>query len=191
MCSQVGCEFFLTKNFTRCEWRMHPTIIISWWLKENCGLNRLIFKWPWSWCHDWWRPSVGPLRLSNGSLTEDPKIMSETMAKKFSSVYFARNFNYPAPHQAFCGNLWSTMITYESACKTLSTLDIEASIGPHGFHPKLLSSCKPLQYPICLIFRKSVQCGDLPAQWQITSPLFKKGLRNTLRNYRSINFRLL
>ena len=49
--------------------------------------------------------SVGPLRLSNLSLTVDPKIMSETFANEFSSVYFTGNLNSLAPHQAFCCNL--------------------------------------------------------------------------------------
>ena len=59
--------------------------------------------------------------------------MSETFAIKFSSVYLTGNFSFPAPHQAFYGN-------YGSVCRRLSTLDVEGSMGPDGFHPKLLSS---------------------------------------------------
>ena len=66
-----------------------------------------------------WQPLVGPLRLSNG-LTEDPKIMCETFADEFSSVYFTGNLSSHVPYQAFCGNLGSILITYESACKRLS-----------------------------------------------------------------------
>ena len=51
--------------------------------------------------------------MVNGSLTEDLKIMSETFANEFSSAYFTGNFNPPDPHQAFCGNLGSIVITYE------------------------------------------------------------------------------
>ena len=43
------------------------------------------------------RPSVGPLRYSNGSLTADPKIMCEIFANEFSSVYFTGNLNSSAP----------------------------------------------------------------------------------------------
>ena len=64
--------------------------------------------------------------------------MSDTFAKKFSSVYFVGNFNSPAPHQAFCGSLGLIVITCESVCKRLSTVDVEASMRPGGFQPKLL-----------------------------------------------------
>ena len=67
--------------------------------------------------------------------------MSETFADEFSSVYFIGNLNFPASHQTFCGNLGSILVTYESICKRLSTLDIEASMGPDSFHYNLLSSC--------------------------------------------------
>ena len=60
-------------------------------------------------------------------------------SERIASVYFTGNLSSPAPHQAFCGNLGSIVITYESVCKRLSTLDVEASMGPDGFNPKLLS----------------------------------------------------
>ena len=65
--------------------------------------------------------------------------MSESLANEFSFVYFTGNLNSPAPHQVFCDNLVSIVITYESVCKRLSTFDVEASMGPDGFHPKLLN----------------------------------------------------
>ena len=122
---------------------------------------------------------IGPLRLGNGSLTEYPKIMSETFTNEFSSVYFTGNLNSPAVHQALCGKLGSIVIINESVCWSLSILDVEASMGPDGFHPKLLSSCQAFAYPIYLIFKKFLQCDKLP--------LFKKGSRYSSLNYRPIN----
>ena len=84
-------------------------------------------------------------------MAEDPKIISETFVNEFSSVYFTGNWSFPAPHQASCGNLGSIVITNESVCKRLSTLDVEASMGSDGFHPKLLSSCQAVAYHIYLI----------------------------------------
>ena len=80
-------------------------------------------------------------RFGNESLSEDLNIMSETSVNDISSVYFIENLNSHAPHQAFCGNLLKIVIPYEFVCKRLSTLDVEASMGPDGFHTKLLSSC--------------------------------------------------
>ena len=61
--------------------------------------------------------------------------MSETFANEISSVYFTGPLGSPALHQEFCGNLESTVITYKSVCKRLSTLDVEVSMEPDGFYP--------------------------------------------------------
>ena len=92
--------------------------------------------------------------------------MSETFTDDFSSVYFTGNVNSPAVHQVFCGNWRSVVTTYESVFKRLSTLDVASSMGPDGFHPKLLSSCQANAYPIYQIKKKKkkIQYGQLPTQ---------------------------
>ena len=88
-------------------------------------------------------------------MTEDLKIVSETFANELSYFYFTANLSSPSPHQAFCGNLGSVVITYESVCKRLLSLDVEASMGPDGFHPKLLTSYQAVAYLIYLFKKKS------------------------------------
>ena len=79
--------------------------------------------------------------------------MSEMLGNEFSSVYFTGNLNSASPHQAFCGNLESIVINYESVCKGLSTLDVEATIEHDGFPPLLQSSCQAAAFPFYLIFK--------------------------------------
>ena len=64
--------------------------------------------------------------------------MSETFANEFSSVYFTGPLGSPALHQEFCGNLESTVITYKSVCKRLSTIAVEDDMKPNVFHSKFL-----------------------------------------------------
>ena len=59
-----------------------------------------------------------------------PARISFTFVNEFSYVYFTGNLSFLAPYQAFCGNLGSIVITYESFFKRLSTLDVEASMRP-------------------------------------------------------------
>ena len=89
--------------------------------------------------------------MSNGSLREDPKIISETFANRFSSVYFTGSLNSSALRQAFCGNMGSIVITYECVCKRISSLDVEASMEHDGFHHTLLSSYQAVAYHINII----------------------------------------
>ena len=63
---------------------------------------------------------MGPYTVSE-SLTVSPKIVSETFANEFSYVYFTENLFSPAFHKAFCCNLGSIVISYESVCKRLAT----------------------------------------------------------------------
>ena len=135
------------------------------------------------------QPSVGPLRLDDGSLSMDPIIMGERFADGFSSVYSTAPLDNPANHQTYDGFLDSVHISLQSISNRLSSLDVETSMGPDGLHPRLLKSCNSLAYPLYLICQKSLQCGNLPAQWKVSTviPLFKKGSRYSPLNYRPIS----
>ena len=45
------------------------------------------------------RPTVGPLSLATGELTDDAKLMSECLADAFVSVYTSTVPSSPASHQ--------------------------------------------------------------------------------------------
>ena len=88
-------------------------------------------------------------------MTEDPKIMYKNFTNEFSSVYFTRNLNSPAPHQGFCNNLKSIVFTLLNLFLRGYQL-LTMKLGPDDFDPTLLSSCQAVAYLIYLIFKKSL-----------------------------------
>ena len=107
-------------------------------------------------------PSVGLLRQDNGELTADCSVMAELFASSFFSVYTTQDLNAPFPHQVSDATIDDVEITLEDVRVRLSSLDVNSSMGPDGFHPYILKSCPNLAIPLHAIFRKSVSRGKLP-----------------------------
>ena len=101
-------------------------------------------------------------------------------AEKYKNIYFSFINQYKKSYIdrfidnmiELLPNIWLMFQTnlsdysYRLVISFLSTVDVEASMGPNGFHPKLLSSWQAVAYPIYLMFKNPLQCGQLPAQWK-------------------------
>ena len=62
--------------------------------------------------------------------------------------------------------------------------------GPDGIHGKILKNCSSsLAYPLSLIFKLSYNTGCIPREWRVGNvvPVFKKGNKNCVNNYRPIS----
>ena len=137
------------------------------------------------------RPSVGPLQLSSGQLSDDPSCMAEIFAESFSSVYSRSIPSEPSPHQQFHeSSLEHIAISREDVLKSLLELDGNSAMGPDDIHPLLLKKCADqLAQPLMTIFNRSLREGTLPDSWKrsLVVPLFKKGVRSDPLNYRPIS----
>ena len=137
------------------------------------------------------RPSVGPLKLSSGKLSDDPAHMSEVFAESFASVYTRSVPANPHQHQKSNGTALSTCtITKENVLRVLLDVDGSSAMGPDEVHPLLLKNCaQQLAYPLSVIFNRSFQEGTLPSDWKtsLVIPIFKKGSRYEPLNYRPIS----
>jgi len=78
---------------------------------------------------------------------------------------------------------------YEVLSK-LSKLRPDKAAGPDNLLPRFLIQIKDLiAYPLYLLFRKSLDNGCVPEDWKCANvcPVFKKGSRNKVDNYRPIS----
>ena len=136
-------------------------------------------------------PTVGPLRLADGSLTDDALCMAETLASAFESVYVdTLPSSEPAEHQRVDCEMPPVEINIEDVMYILKSLDPSSAAGPDSIHPRLLKSCaSQLAYPLLKIFQLSLQQCHLPNEWKksIVIPIFKKGSRFTPLNYRPVS----
>ena len=72
----------------------------------------------------------------------------------------------------------------------LKKLDANKAPGPDGIHGKILKNCATsIAYPLYLIFNKSFQTGYIPNDWKLANvvPVFKKGEKTLVENYRPIS----
>ena len=136
------------------------------------------------------RPSVCPLRLDSGQLSNDPVILSECFAEAFSAVYNRVSPTNPAPHQSYEGRISDVVITVDTIKSALANLDGNSAMGPDGLHPYFLKSCSSeLAHPLSIIFNRSLREGVVPEQWKQSTviPTFKKGTRYNPLNYRPVS----
>ena len=72
----------------------------------------------------------------------------------------------------------------------LKASDANKAPGPDGIHGKILKNCAlSISYPLYLIFNKSFQTGFIPNDWKHANvvPVFKKGDKSLVENYRPIS----
>ena len=121
------------------------------------------------------RPSIGPIRLDSGRLTDAPGEMVEVFASSFASVYTKQSPKNPYPYQCFDGSIDPISFPVERVLKVLQNLDGNTSMGPDNLHPILLKCCATqLAYPLHLIFTRSLSEGRIPSDWKSTMviPIF-------------------
>lgn len=126
----------------------------------------------------------------NNDSAESPEAIVNLFAKYFEGVYVRDGVDFDAE-----------MIQHEVLPAaddiTVSLWDIEYAIsklkpkgsGPDELHPLIIKNCaQALVFPIWLLFQKSFETGTIPSRLKLSRviPLFKKGDRKNIANYRVI-----
>ena len=78
--------------------------------------------------------------------------------------------------------------------KLLSDINSNKAQGPDGIHGKILKHCAVgLAYPLSCIFKVSYNSGFIPSEWKLANvvPIFKKGDKTCVENYRPISLTCL
>ena len=78
--------------------------------------------------------------------------------------------------------------------KLLSDINSNKAHGPDGIHGKILKNCAVgLAFPLTCIYKVSYNCGYLPEEWKLANvvPIFKKGSKTEVKNYRPISLTCL
>jgi endonuclease/exonuclease/phosphatase family metal-dependent hydrolase len=76
----------------------------------------------------------------------------------------------------------------------LEKINSNKAHGPDGIHGKLLKKCAVgLAYPLSLLYKISYNTGILPEEWKLAHvvPIFKKGNKHEVENYRPISLTCL
>ena len=83
---------------------------------------------------------------------------------------------------------------HDKVRRLLENINANKAHGPDGIHGKLLKNCAAgLAYPLSLIYKSCYNSGSLPQEWKLghVVPIFKKGDRHEVSNYRPISLTCL
>jgi hypothetical protein len=139
---------------------------------------------------------VGPIEDEHGNLIENDNLKTaNTLNNQFAKQFTKEDLsNIPQTHQKFTGSatekLSSAQFNVVNLKKKLKSLNTSKSPGGDDIFPIVLNTCaEVLSGPLCTLFRKSMESGDIPADWRDANviPIFKKGQKCKPGNYRPVS----
>ena len=132
-----------------------------------------------------------PLHVNNEIIVND-RLKAEAFNNFFAKASDLDDSNHPLPPDEpnFHDQLNDIEITETDVMDQLNLLDINKAYGPDGVPPRILKEAKNIiSKPLSKLFNKSLQTHKFPDIWKRANvlPIFKKGDKNILGNYRPIS----
>ena len=139
------------------------------------------------------KEGVAQMERVNGDLTKSDEETATVLNDFFTSVYTKEpDAVLPEFEDKLdeIGHVTDVNITEEKVRSKLKQLKENKSPGPDAIHPRVLKECfDEFAKPLCLLFRKSLDEGNLPLDRKEVNvtPIHKKGPKTSPRNYRPVS----
>ena len=117
--------------------------------------------------------------------TEQANLFNEYFFDQFSS-----ESKYDIDIDCSGNNFFDLKFDSDEVYHILRRLNPSKAPGPDGINGKVLKNCaRSLCYPLSILFNLSFVTGCIPPDWKLASvvPVFKKGDKNLVENYRPIS----
>ncbi|GAB0184683.1 mitochondrial enolase superfamily member 1 [Grus japonensis] len=138
------------------------------------------------------RENVGPLQNETGDLVTQDMEKAEVLSDFFASVFTGKCLSHTA--QVTEGRDWENAepptVGEDQVREHLRNLKVHKSTGPGEMRPQVLRElAAEVARPLAIIFEKSWQSGEVPANWKRgnKTPIFKKGKKEDPGNYRPVS----
>ena len=132
---------------------------------------------------------IGPLTDSTGNLDSSPAGMAKILSQQYESAFSTPSNRTMVTSNILTNSLDDILITEESIIKAIDEVTNNSAPGPDGFPAVMLKSCKQeLAKPLCILWRKSLDTAEVPADSKISyiTPIHKGGSRHIAKNYRPV-----
>ena len=141
------------------------------------------------------KDKIGPLKTEDNVLLDTEEEMSEALNDYFLSAFTREKLDeVPQGDQIFSGEeeeiLTDISISREDVVRLIDKLKATKAPGPDEIFPRVLKECRSeICEGLAKVFRKSVDAGAVPDSWRQANvvPIFKKGDRSSMQNYRPIS----
>ena len=126
-------------------------------------------------------------------LNDTYRCLPQEKANLFNSFFFDQ---FSAASNYDVDIDWSNDMDFDIEFNTdriknlLSCINSNKACGPDGIHGRILKQCAvSLARPLSLMFKTSFNSGIVPGDWKVANvvPVFKKGSKNNIENYRPIS----
>ena len=132
-----------------------------------------------------------PAIKKDGNLILDKQEKTKLLNEYFSTVYTRDDGSLPNLSNTINTSMGEIMFTEENVLKALKSVPSSVSVGPDQIPNLFLKKCcHELAKPLCIIFRKIFETGQIPKIWKLAHivPIYKnKGDRSDCSNYRPIS----
>jgi hypothetical protein len=137
------------------------------------------------------RSTIGPLKDSENKTVSEDRGMAELLNKFFSSVFTREDIrNVPSAETMDAPDLETVIVTHKLVREKIRNLRPSSAAGPDSIGPLLLQELQEELVPaLVLIFRCSIQHGEVPDDWKKANvtPIFKKGAKSDPGNNRPVS----
>ena len=135
--------------------------------------------------------------LKQNPSDEDPTLFSDIDKSEILNDYFASiscvnddNMILPEFEKRTNSTIEFITINEKEISDIIKCLPLNKASGPDRISHKLLKeTVRSICYPLCVLFNLSLEKGVFPSDWKLAHvmPLFKKGDKNDVSNYRPIS----
>ena len=112
------------------------------------------------------------------------------MFNEYFSHQFSCESKYDIAIDCSGNNFFDLKFECDDVYQILRKLNPSKAPGPDWMHGQVLKNCaRSLAYPLSILYNLSFVTGCIPPDWKLASdvPVFKKGDKNSVENYRPIS----
>ena len=137
------------------------------------------------------KTGIADLRNEEGIFVKENKDKPEVLSRQYFRIFTREDMaTFPTFVNKEIQTELQSVLAKERVMTKLQSPRVDKSSGPDQIHPRVLQkSADILATPLFIMFRASLERGEVPKQWKVATmtPIYKKGDKANPANYRPVS----